>query len=122
LGETVSALAQGLGSAYSDTGIIVMSEFGRTAHENGNTGTDHGHGNVMWVAGGNVVGGKIYGQWPGISGNELYEGRDLAITTDFRQVISTVLEAQFGLTSTQLSKVIPNAPRANQELSGLIRA
>jgi uncharacterized protein (DUF1501 family) len=122
LGETVSALAQGLGSAYSDTAIIVMSEFGRTAHENGNTGTDHGHGNVMWVAGGNVAGGKIYGQWPGISGNELYEGRDLAITTDFRQVISTVLEAQFGLTSTQLSKVIPNAPRANQELSGLIRA
>jgi uncharacterized protein (DUF1501 family) len=122
LGETVSALAQGLGSAYSDTAIIVMSEFGRTAHENGNTGTDHGHGNVMWVAGGNVAGGKIYGQWPGISGNELYEGRDLAITTDFRQVISTVLEAQFGLTSTQLSKVIPNAPRVNQELSGLIRA
>jgi uncharacterized protein (DUF1501 family) len=122
LGETVSALAQGLGSAYSDTAIIVMSEFGRTAHENGNTGTDHGHGNVMWVAGGNVAGGKIYGQWPGISGNELYEGRDLAITTDFRQVISTVLEAQFGLTSTQLGKVIPNAPRANQELSGLIRA
>jgi uncharacterized protein (DUF1501 family) len=121
LGETVSALAQGLGSAYSDTAIIVMSEFGRTAHENGNTGTDHGHGNVMWVAGGNVAGGKIYGQWPGISGNELYEGRDLAITTDFRQVISTVLEAQFGLTSTQLSKVIPNAPRANQELRGLIR-
>jgi uncharacterized protein (DUF1501 family) len=121
LGETVSALAQGLGSAYSDTAIIVMSEFGRTAHENGNTGTDHGHGNVMWVAGGNVAGGKIYGQWPGISGNELYEGRDLAITTDFRQVISTVLEAQFGLTSTQLGKVIPNAPRANQELRGLIR-
>ena len=58
---------------------------------------------------------------PGISGNELYEGRDLAITTDFRQVISTVLETQFGLTSTQLSKVIPNPPRANQELRGLIR-
>jgi uncharacterized protein (DUF1501 family) len=122
LGETVTALIQGLGSAYSDTAIIVMSEFGRTAHENGNTGTDHGHGNVMWVAGGSVNGGKIYGQWPGISGSELYEGRDLAITTDFRQVISTVLEAQFALSSTQLLKVIPNSPTDSQELRGLIRA
>ena len=122
LGETVSALSSGLGPAYPDTAILVMSEFGRTAHENGNTGTDHGHGNVMWVAGGNVGGGKIYGQWPGISGNELYEGRDLAITTDFRQVISAVLEAQFSLTSTQLNKVIPNAPTESQGLRGLIRA
>jgi uncharacterized protein (DUF1501 family) len=122
LGETVSALAEGLGSAFSDAAILVMSEFGRTAHENGNTGTDHGHGNVMWVAGGNVSGGKIYGQWPGISGSELYEGRDLAITTDFRQVISTVLEAQFDLSSTELIKVLPNSPKESQELRGLIRA
>jgi uncharacterized protein (DUF1501 family) len=122
LGETISALAQGLGFAYSDTAILVMSEFGRTAHENGNSGTDHGHGNVMWVAGGNVNGGKIYGQWPGISGSELYEGRDLAITTDFRQVISAVLEAQFGLSSTELLKVIPNSPKDSQELRGLIGA
>jgi uncharacterized protein (DUF1501 family) len=122
LGETVSGLVQGLGSAYSDTAILVMSEFGRTAHENGNTGTDHGHGNVMWAAGGHVNGGKIYGEWPGISGGELYEGRDLAITTDFRQVISAVLEEQFGLTETQLNKVLPNRPRVNQELRGLIRA
>jgi uncharacterized protein (DUF1501 family) len=122
LGESLVALIQGLDSSYSDTAIIVMSEFGRTAHENGNTGTDHGHGNVMWVAGGNVGGGKIYGQWPGISGSELYEGRDLAITTDFREVISTALDAQFSLTSTQLNRVIPNAPKANQDLRGLIRA
>lgn len=99
-----------------------MSEFGRTAHENGNTGTDHGHGNVMWVAGGNVNGGKIYGEWPGISGNELYEGGDLAITTDFRQVISALLEAQFALSSTQLNKVIPNMPKVNPELRQLVRA
>lgn len=122
LGETLSALVKGLGDAYSDTAIIVMSEFGRTAHENGNTGTDHGHGNVMWVAGGKVSGGKIYGDWPGISGNELYEGRDLAITTDFRQVLSSILEAQFGLTLSQLNKVIPNAPKANQALRELVRA
>jgi uncharacterized protein (DUF1501 family) len=122
LGETLSALVSGLGDTYSDTAIIVMSEFGRTAHENGNTGTDHGHGNVMWVAGGKVRGGKIYGEWPGVSGSELYEGRDLSITTDFRQVISTVLEAQFALTSTQMARVIPNGPKGNQRLRGLINA
>ena len=60
--------------------------------------------------GGNVQGGKIYGQWPGLSGNELYEGRDLAVATDFRDIIATVLQAQFGLTTTQISKVVPNTP------------
>jgi uncharacterized protein (DUF1501 family) len=111
LGETLSTFAQGLGPIYSDTAILVMSEFGRTVHENGNTGTDHGHGNVMWVMGGNVRGGKVYGQWPGLSANELYEGRDLAVTTDFREVIAAVLESQFGLSSTQLGKVIPTGPK-----------
>src|SRR5919198_2517914 len=96
LGETLATFAQALGPTYSDTVILVMSEFGRTVHENGNTGTDHGHGNVMWVMGGSVKGGKVYGQWPGLSGNELYEGRDLAVTTDFREVIAAVLESQFG--------------------------
>ena len=122
LAEALAALVHGLGSAYSDTAIVVMSEFGRTAHENGNTGTDHGHGNVMWVAGGNVSGGIVYGEWPGISGSELYEGRDLAITTDFREVIATVLEAQFGLNSTELNRVIPKAPKTDQKLRNLIRA
>ncbi|TMB61197.1 MAG: DUF1501 domain-containing protein, partial [Deltaproteobacteria bacterium] len=71
LSETLATFVQALGTTYSDTVILVMSEFGRTVHENGNTGTDHGHGNVMWVMGGNVRGGKVYGQWPGLSGNEL---------------------------------------------------
>src|ERR1051325_8658347 len=111
LGESISALIRALGPAYSETVILVMSEFGRTVHENGNSGTDHGHGNVMWVAGGNVRGGKIYGRWPGLSGNDLYEGRDLNVTTDFRQVIAAVLQSQFSLTSSQLNKVLPRAPR-----------
>jgi uncharacterized protein (DUF1501 family) len=98
-----------------------MSEFGRTVHENGNTGTDHGHGNVMWVMGGNVKGGKVYGQWPGLSGNALYEGRDLAVTTDFREVIAAALEAQFGLTTTQLEKVIPKGPKPSREMREMIR-
>jgi uncharacterized protein (DUF1501 family) len=122
LGETLSTFAQALGPTYSDTVILVMSEFGRTVHENGNTGTDHGHGNVMWVMGGNVRGGKIYGQWPGLSGNDLYEGRDLAITTDFREVISTLLEAQFGLSSTHLDKVIPKGPKPSRDMREMMRA
>jgi uncharacterized protein (DUF1501 family) len=83
-----------------------MSEFGRTVKENGNAGTDHGHGNVTWVMGGNVQGGEIYGQWPGLAVNELYEGRDLAVATDFREILVTVLQSQFGLTTTQLSKIV----------------
>lgn len=121
LGETLSTFVRALGPTYSDTVILVMSEFGRTAHENGNSGTDHGHGNVMWIAGGSVRGGKVYGQWPGLSGNDLYEGRDLAVTTDFRKVISTVLQSQFGLSEAQLSRVIPKAPKADREFADLVR-
>ena len=122
LGESLLTFIQALGPSYSDTVVLVMSEFGRTVKENGNAGTDHGHGNVTWVIGGNVQGGKIYGQWPGLSGNELYEGRDLAVATDFREIIATVLQAQFGLTTTQLSKIVPNGPRPGRELTTLIRA
>lgn len=121
LGATLATFAQAIGPAYTDTVILVMSEFGRTVHENGNGGTDHGHGNVMWVMGGNVRGGKVYGEWPGLSGNELYEARDLAITTDFRQVISAVLESQFGLASTQLDKVLPNGPNPSGEIRKMMR-
>ena len=70
-----------------DTVIVTMLEFGRTARENGNRGTDHGHANVMFVLGRPVKGGKVYGRWPGLDQSQLYEGRDLALTTDFRQVI-----------------------------------
>jgi uncharacterized protein (DUF1501 family) len=122
LGELLSTFIQALGPSYSDTVVLVMSEFGRTVKENGNAGTDHGHGNVTWVMGGNVQGGKIYGQWPGLSGNELYEGRDLAVATDFREIIATILQSQFGLTTTQLSKIVPNGPRPGRELTKLIRA
>jgi uncharacterized protein (DUF1501 family) len=121
LGETLSTFAKALGPTYSDTVILVMSEFGRTVHENGNTGTDHGHGNVMWVMGGNVNGGKVYGQWPGLAGNNLYEGRDLAITTDFRETISAALEAQFGLSSSQLDKVLPRGPKPSRETREMLR-
>lgn len=107
LGQGLATLADGLGPVFKDTVVVVMSEFGRTVRQNGNGGTDHGHGNVMWVLGGQVAGGKVHGAWPGLDSSALYEGRDLAITTDFRQVLAGVLERHMMLTDTQLSDVLP---------------
>ena len=107
LGEGLVTIVQELGSLYSDTVILVMSEFGRTVKENGNGGTDHGHGNVMWVLGGGVRGGQVYGQWPGLDESELFQKRDLAVTTDFRNVISSVLEQHIGFERSQISRVFP---------------
>ncbi len=75
----------------SDTVILTMSEFGRTAAENGNRGTDHGHGNAMMIIGGPVKGGRVYGRGPGCKPDQRFEGRDLAITTDFRDVFSEIV-------------------------------
>jgi uncharacterized protein (DUF1501 family) len=108
LGKGLAALQTTLGSAYKDTTIIVMSEFGRTAHENGDGGTDHGHGNIMGVMGGGVKGKKVYGDWRGLSPDQLHEKRDLAITTDFRDVIATVLERHLMLPDAKLNQVLPN--------------
>jgi uncharacterized protein (DUF1501 family) len=83
LGDGLAALAQGLGQDWNDTVVVVISEFGRTVRENGNAGTDHGHGNAIWLAGGRVNGGKVYGDWPGLAVAQLYQGRDLAVTTDY---------------------------------------
>ncbi|MBC7880826.1 MAG: DUF1501 domain-containing protein [Anaerolineae bacterium] len=107
LGQGIATLAQTLGPIYNDTAIVVLSEFGRTVRENGNGGTDHGHGNVIWLAGGSVKGGKVYGQWPGLSSGQLYEGRDLMVTTDFRDVISTVLDQHLQLDNARIRKVLP---------------
>jgi uncharacterized protein (DUF1501 family) len=114
LGEGLATLAQGLGSTYSNTAIIVMSEFGRTVHENGNGGTDHGHGNVMWLLGGGIKGGKVYGEWPGLAQAQLYEGRDLAVTTDFRDVIASVLSRHLQLDAAKINQIFPNySPKPN---------
>ena len=117
LGQGLASLVQGLGLVYQNTAIVVMSEFGRTVHENGNGGTDHGHGNVMWVLGGLVRGGKVYGQWPGLSTDQLYQGRDLAITTDFRDAIATILKRHLNLDQVKLNQVFPDyASKQNIEL------
>ncbi|WP_414619522.1 DUF1501 domain-containing protein [Calothrix sp. CCY 0018] len=108
LGDGLATLQKELGAVYKDTSIIVLSEFGRTVKENGNGGTDHGHGNVIWLLGGNISGGQIYGDFPGLSENQLHEKRDLAVTTDFRDVISTVLQSHINLDKTSISKIFPN--------------
>src|SRR5207248_2509737 len=86
--SAIAAFCTDMGDRMEDIVLITMSEFGRTAQENGNSGTDHGHGGVMFVLGGPVRGGQIYGKWPGLEKEQLYEGRDLAVTTDFRRVLS----------------------------------
>ncbi|CAN5259703.1 DUF1501 domain-containing protein [soil metagenome] len=106
-GQGIAALYQDLGpQRMDDVVILTMSEFGRTARENGNRGTDHGHANAMFVIGGGVRGGKIYGDWPGLDSNDLYEGRDLALTTDFRNVFGEVAQKHLG--SADLRKIFPN--------------
>jgi uncharacterized protein (DUF1501 family) len=97
----IAALVRDLGDRMADVMILTMSEFGRTVAENGNRGTDHGHGNAMMVIGGGVRGGKVYGRWPGLAREQRYEGRDLAVTTDFRTVFAEAAGAHLGLTNTK---------------------
>jgi uncharacterized protein (DUF1501 family) len=111
LAEGLAALAQGLGPQLSDTQIVVVSEFGRTVRQNGTGGTDHGHGNVMWVIGGGVRGGKVHGDWRGLAQDQLYEGRDLPVTTDFRTVLAQVLERHLRLPDRDLARVLPDLPK-----------
>ncbi len=96
LGQGLAAFHRDMGDRMADITVVTMSEFGRTAHENGNRGTDHGHANCMFVLGGGVAGGKVYGRWPGLEREQLYEGRDLALTTDFRTVLAEIVERQMG--------------------------
>ena len=97
LSEGIRALYDDLGDRMEDVVILTMSEFGRTVAENGSGGTDHGHANCMLALGGSVNGGHILGDWPGLERELLYEGRDLAVTTDFRDVFGEVVVRHLGL-------------------------
>jgi uncharacterized protein (DUF1501 family) len=97
--RSVSALVTDLGDRMQDVVILTMSEFGRMVRQNGNGGTDHGHAGAMFVIGGSVRGGRVLGDWPGLEPEQLYEGRDLALTTDFRTVFGEVLTGHLGATS-----------------------
>jgi uncharacterized protein (DUF1501 family) len=113
----LAAFAQDLGDRMADVVVVTMSEFGRTVRENGNRGTDHGHGNAMLILGGPVKGGKVYGKWPGLERGQLYEGRDLAITTDFRDVFAECVSGHLG--ARDLTKVFPGY--AYKQKLGFIR-
>ena len=117
LGQGLAEFPKGLGDeGYRRTVIVVVSEFGRTARENGNAGTDHGHGNVFWAMGGPVAGGKVYGEWPGLSEGHLHEDRDLAVTTDFRTPIAAVLGGHLKLPRTATESIFPKAPHGTVPL------
>jgi uncharacterized protein (DUF1501 family) len=109
--QSIAAFWVDLGDLAGDTIVVTMSEFGRTVRENGNRGTDHGHANVMFVLGGPVKGGRVYGHWPGLQTEHLYEGRDLAVTTDFRQVLGEAVYRHLG--NRELAKVFPGFDKTN---------
>ena len=100
LGDALAAFHTDLGDRMEDVVVLTMSEFGRTARENGNRGTDHGHGNAMFVLGGPVNGGKVYGEWPGLKPGQLNQDRDLAMTTDFRDVFAEIVVRHLGAHDT----------------------
>lgn len=108
LNDGLAFLCEALGDLYYNTTIVVLSEFGRTVEENGSGGTDHGHGTLMMLLGGQLKGGQMYGNWSSLAESNLHEGRDLPVTTDFRVVLSSILKQQWGLTSEQLAHVFPH--------------
>jgi uncharacterized protein (DUF1501 family) len=113
----IAAFHQDLGDRMADVVLVTMSEFGRTLKENGARGTDHGHGNAMLVLGGSVKGGKVYGKWPGLDPEHLWQGRDLAITTDFRDVFAELVSGHLG--ARDVSQIFPGY--VSKQRLGLLR-
>ena len=116
--RSIAALVADLGDRMADVTIMTMSEFGRTVRQNGNGGTDHGHASALFVVGGAVKGKKVYGRWPGLEPEQLYEGRDLALTTDFRSVFSEVAAKQLG--ATRLDALFPGFNASREQWLGLL--
>jgi uncharacterized protein (DUF1501 family) len=105
--SAIAAFWRDMGDDAENITLVTMSEFGRTARQNGTGGTDHGHANAMFVLGGQVKGGKVFGHWPGLANEQLNEGRDLAVTTDFRQVLGEAVSKSIG--AKNLDLVFPGA-------------
>jgi uncharacterized protein (DUF1501 family) len=119
-GQGISALYYDLGDQMSDVVILTMSEFGRTVRPNGTNGTDHGHATCFFALGGDVQGGKVLGQWPGLAPEQLYENRDLALTTDFRAVFGEVAMKHLG--AQGLAKIFPGYTGTSADFRGVIRS
>ncbi|MBS1817975.1 MAG: DUF1501 domain-containing protein [Acidobacteria bacterium] len=115
--RSIAALVTDLGERMADTVVLTMSEFGRAVSENGNRGTDHGHGNAMMVIGGGVRGGHVYGRWPGLAAEQRYDGRDLAVTTDFRDVFAEVVVRHLGVPDA--SRIFPGYRIDDRRFAGL---
>jgi len=116
LGEGLSAFAETMGPMWDRTVVIVMSEFGRTFKENGSRGTDHGHGNTMWILGGNVRGGRIAGRQAALRDDNLFQNRDLPVLNDYRSVVANVAKRMYGMNNEQIQIVFPGAASEDYEL------
>jgi len=116
--RSIAALVTDLGDRMDDVAILTMSEFGRMARENGNRGTDHGHAGALFAIGGHVKGGKVYGKWPGLEQEQLYEGRDLALTTDFRSIFAELAQDHLG--ATALDRIFPGYRASASPFLGLV--
>lgn len=127
LANNLRNLAQGLSLLWREMPdrdnslILVMSEFGRTIAENGSKGTDHGHGNVFWLLGGQVNGGRMHGEWPGLESAARFEGRDLAVVHDYRAILARSVRQQFALSDSRLADLFPGLPGLDPRLSTLFR-
>ncbi len=116
--DSIAAFWRDMGTDAENITLVTMSEFGRTAHQNGTGGTDHGHANCMFVLGGNVKGGQVYGKWPGLADHQLNEGRDLTITTDYRQVLGEIVAKTIG--AQNLERTFPGANLNPKQFLGLV--
>jgi uncharacterized protein (DUF1501 family) len=116
--QSIAAFATDLGKRMDDVMVLTMSEFGRTARENGGRGTDHGHANTMFVLGNSVKGGKVYGDFRGLKNDKLYEGRDLDLTTDFRDVFAEAANKHMG--TKDLAKIFPNYTATKEKFRGYL--
>jgi len=109
LGQGLAALPQELGRAWKDTVVVVVSEFGRTLRQNGNRGTDHGHGSVLWVMGGSVRGGRVLGEQVAVERATLFQDRDLPVLNNYRDTLGGLFQRQFGLGPAEVAQVFPGA-------------
>jgi uncharacterized protein (DUF1501 family) len=120
LGQGIAAFHKDMGDRMGDVVFVSMSEFGRTAQENGNRGTDHGHANCMFLMGGDIKGGKVYTRWPGLADGQLHDGRDLAVTTDYRSVLGEVMTKHLG--DNNLKIVFPGFENDPRQFLGLVKS
>src|SRR5471030_2018411 len=118
--QSLAALHQDLGDKMADVVVVTMSEFGRAVRQNGNKGTDHGHGTCFFALGGSIAGGKVHGEWPGLAPEQLFEQRDLAVTTDYRDIFAEIAARHLG--AAKLEQVFPGYSVDPRRWRGVLKA